>query len=267
MFKNLSLFAHKEPLPPFPLMTVEMQENAFQPTRPHQKESAGWVPAIGNDMVYHTNGATLLRYRKQTRIPQPHAVASLLSDAVGEQSYNKKEIAAIKAQIIEDMMPEVYPKDVYIDICCDATKRIVYIDTASEKVAQDILALMRITFEDFAPLVVPSRSQAYLRELAESKPDDFFTTGFTPTYEAVFLDADGGKVTYHHSDFQDTLDGNLLSIDQLGLEWKDEATFKLCESGDIRSLKFLKHKLNGKERDADFVLVVGNVRDILDDLA
>lgn len=257
MFKSATILT----LNPVLLPDEIPEELLFKPTLEHQEKTMGLVPAVGQDYLYHQNGATLVRVQIQKRtVPASAVNREALARAKGEK-LSKKVMSQLKTEIKDEFMPRAFPTDTFVDVCIDQVIDVVYMDATSESVVQDVLKLLAKLIPGFAPRYRPARAQDLLT-MSQGMP---VYLNISLTENAVF-NVGEGTVEFKGVSWEEDEDIMGMPVAKIGICWMDNVTCMLHEDGTLSKIKFESFQL-GKHRNADFALVAPAIRHMIKDMS
>lgn len=284
-FKNLKLYRVLAPI------HVESLAEAcnLTPARPCgslESETLGWWPPLGrrgSEYTHTTMGRTMLCARKMEKVLPSAAVKEIVDERVyaieqkEERRVGRAERKQLQERVIEELLPNApqRPKDVYLYY--DPSAQLLAIDTSSEKMATDILNLMRRSLGSLH--VIPPRLQGspsvVMTLWVSESPGQPFSLG----YEAVLEEPGeaGSKGTFTHQNLRDeTIAAHIrngMRVTRLALTYKDRAAFTVDESLTVTKfhlgmdvtgeLDEMNIETDAELFDAEFVLMAGEVADLV----
>ncbi|OKP01554.1 recombination-associated protein RdgC [Xenorhabdus eapokensis] len=124
---------------------------AFSPCGEHDASRMGWL--MNDDkpaMFVHGNNLLLVAVRENKDIPtaiiKEHLnVKREKVEAVHYRKLRRSEIAQLKDDVIQDLLPRAFPKRSTIQLWIDIDNGLVSIDTTSPRTAEHVLSLLRRT--------------------------------------------------------------------------------------------------------------------------
>ncbi len=239
----------------------------------------GWAnPLRGSELLHFSVGKqVLLVAHKEEKILPSHVVKRELDSRIEaqEQKENRKlkktEKQALKDDVVSLLLPRAFSKHQQTALWIDAENDLIYVDAASSKRAEDVLALLR---KSLGSLPVVPLSFANEPTLIMS---DWVARDKRPQWLTVLEDAElkGSQDNAVIRCKQQALDADEMllllqagkQISKLALEWEEHLTFVLNEDCSLKRLKFadqirdknddiLKEDV-AQRFDADFVLMTG----------
>ncbi|WP_040975915.1 recombination-associated protein RdgC [Necropsobacter massiliensis] len=239
----------------------------------------GWAnPLSGSELLHFSVGKQILLVaHKEEKILPSYVVKRELDSRIEalEQKENRKlkkiEKQALKDDVVSLLLPRAFSKHQQTALWIDAQHELIYVDAASSKRAEDVLALLR---KSLGSLPVVPLSFANEPTLVMS---DWVAQDKLPQWLNVLEDAElkGSQDNAVIRCKQQALDTDeMLSllqagkqISKLALEWEEHLTFVLNEDCSLKRLKFADQIRDKNEDilkedvaqrfDADFVLMTG----------
>lgn len=105
--------------------------------------------------VIDFNNVLFLKVRTQDKILPSSVVATMLEDKVLEIQENedrkvgKKEKAALKQQIEDDLLPKAFVKDSYVNIFIDRENKLLVLDNTSDNKVDSVISLLLTSLLEF----------------------------------------------------------------------------------------------------------------------
>ena len=287
MFRNLRFYRVTSPWPESEeALSDILSENAFTPCGSFSERSAGWE-ALGNHeddlLCRRVNGADLVQLRTQSRVLPVAAIKEALEDRVDEfrsrmkLEPNRAEIRRMKEETRDTLLPKALVKSERNRACFIPSESLLVIDVGTVTKAEWVIEQLRACFDQF-----------YCTPLTFNKlPADLLTgifmgdspLGFSLGRECRMQDVVDSKsiVTWRdfelsdHSIRQHVVEG--MRLTHLGVGFDEVMNFVIDQEGVISKVKFIEAEAveNWGEDpmaklDADFVLLTGAVRRLIEDL-
>lgn len=256
--------------------------------------SEGWVPPSAWRQDAYTFpppdlagglGAAGVKLRRDDKILPASAIKQRLAERTAEiehaenRKLGRKERLAIKEQITDDMLPQAFVKTRTIQAIVDPHHHWLFVDTASNPRAEELLSKLRTA----AP-PLPARSVRTMKPLqdvltgwvAAGAADHGFALA-----TAVVLQQpgeQGARARLQHLSLTDENVTRFIAsgyrVTQLGLSWEDRLSFTLTDTLQLRGVRFLdtvREELHTQTVDADmaalaaatFTLTLGELRNIV----
>lgn len=287
MFRNLRFYRVTSPWPESEEALSEiLSENAFTPCGSFSERSAGWEVLGNRDedlLCRRVNGADLIQLRTQSRVLPVAAIREALEDRIEEFRSRMKleptrgEIRRLKEETRDVLLPKALVKSERNRACFLPLESLLVIDAATVTKAEWMIEQLRACFDQFycTPLTF------------NNPPADLLTgifmgdspLGFTLGRECRMQDVVDSKsiVTWRdfelsdHSIRQHVVEG--MRLTHLGVGFDEVMTCVIDQEGIISKVKFIEGEAveNWGEDpmaklDADFVLLTGAVRRLIEDL-
>ena len=287
MFRNVRCYQLQSDWPDSEEALSQTLENAaFEPCGPLTERSNGWMPVYpeaGNSLARRLNGADLLRLRSQSRVLPPAVINEELEARIEEYRNRMKEDPSprekrrLKAETRDELLPKSLLKSDKILGYVDLKQKIVGIDALQPAAAERFLRRLRMAFGDLN-----------IRPLQFKQPVNELLTGIflggAPKQFAVGRECriqDAGDtasiVRWTNFDLSDKTIRNHVAdgmhLTHLGIEYDNMMSCVLDEHGVISKLRFIgmdddndDHNDPLARQDAEFVLITGTLRLLIDDL-
>ncbi|OQX10506.1 MAG: hypothetical protein BWK73_20175 [Thiothrix lacustris] len=245
MLTNLHLYDIVQPIN-FDELPACIEAAPFTPCAAMEDYRIGFVaPLAGADgLSYSTLGHTLLQARIQTKKVPAQAVKTEVDAWLKQQrdtgvNPSKSVRTAYKEAVIDEMLPSVIPVDNYVYVWIDANRSTLAVDTASEKVADDVLKLLRDSLGSLgiAPFGRDMPSSNLTAWLREDSPATFWL------HDSCAL---AGKSGEKYTVAKAVIPGDAIiqlldegaSVTKLGLVYEDEVEFVLTDKFNLQKIKF-----------------------------
>lgn len=263
-----------------------LENNQYHPCNQSEISKFGWsTPLKGSELLYFTVGKQiLLLAQKEEKILPAHVIKRELDVRVEklEQAENRKlkkvEKQTLKDDVVATLLPRAFNKYQQTALWIDAENNLIYVDAASAKRAEEVLALLRKSLGSLpvVPLTFANEPSLVMQEWVakESIPQ-----WLVSLEEAELRDANNGVIRCK----QQALDSDeILSlvnskyVTKLALEWEEHLSFVLNEDCSLKRLKFadqIREKNDdilkedyAQRFDADFVLMTGILSKLTENL-
>ena len=263
-----------------------LENNQYHSCNQSEMSKFGWsTPLKGSELLYFTVGKQiLLLAQKEEKILPAHVIKRELDARVEklEQAENRKlkkvEKQTLKDDVVATLLPRAFSKYQQTALWIDAENNLIYVDAASAKRAEEVLALLRKSLGSLpvVPLTFANEPSLVMQEWVakESIPQ-----WLVSLEEAELRDANNGVIRCK----QQALDSDeILSlvnskyVTKLALEWEEHLSFVLNEDCSLKRLKFAEQireknddilKEDYAQRfDADFVLMTGILSKLTENL-
>ena len=288
MFRNLRFYRVTSPWPESEEALSEiLSGNAFTPCGSFSERSAGWEALDNNEgdpLCRRLNGADLIQLRTQSRVLPAAAIKEALEDRLDEfrsrmkLEPNRGEIRRLKEETRDSLLPKALVKSERNRACFIHSESLLVIDVGTVTKAEWVIDQLRACFDQFycTPLTF------------NNSPADLLTgifmgdspLGFSLGRECRMQDVMDSKsiVTWRdfeltdHSIRQHVVEG--MRLTHLGVGFDEVMNCVIDQEGIISKVKFIEGDAVdnwGNEDpmaklDADFVLLTGAVRRLIEDL-
>lgn len=258
----------------------------FSPCGPTQARSIGFVPPRGKHeaLAESIGGQWILAVRMQTKsVPaaevkkQLDARADKIEELTGRKP-GKKQRRELKEEVVLELLPKAFPKEVTVPVWIDPADGLVVIGTASWARADELTTLLAQILPDVR-LSVLSTAQAADGCMAAWLVEKEAPSPFALDRECELKQPDGEKAVVRYS-------RHTLDIDEVGEHIKQgkrptkvaithagRVSFVLTDDLVLRKIDVLDSALEGASKeeyadafDADFAIETGELRHLIDDL-
>lgn len=289
-FKNLRPYRLPERLG---LTTEELEQRLsgrpFNPCRPSQPMSTGWVPALADsaELLVHAAGPYwLVRLKREERLLPASVIRDEVNNRVGQiqiaegRKVYRKEKLTITDEVTQDLLPRAFTRARDIDALIDERNGWLWVNNASAPRAEDLLSALREGIGSLpAELPITRKSPAVV--MSEWLLHDAVPAGFELGTEADLVEPgeDGGVVRARSMMLDcDEIRSHIESgkqVQRLALDWQGRVSFVLGSDLVVRRLKFsdelvashddLKDDMLAR-RDADFLLMSEAIAELTTEL-
>lgn len=253
-FKNLSIFRLTEE---FALTPVELEEKlsqiAFRPCGQHEEATFGWTAPLGKtsqQLVHAANGFMMICVKKEEKVLPAAVVNEMLQEKILEaedqqgRKLAKKERAAIKDELIFELLPRAFTFSNKTYAYIDPKGGWIVVDAASAKKAEDLLSLLRKCLGSLpaVPLNTVDKPVAIMTDwLINNQPPVDIT--IEDECELRSPEEEGGTIRCKRHDLSLPEIKNHLDtgkeVIKLAVSWADRLAFIIDENLAVKRLKFL----------------------------
>jgi len=253
-FKNLSIFRLTEE---FALTPVELEEKldqiAFRPCGQHEEATFGWTAPLGKtsqQLVHAANSFMMICVKKEEKVLPAAVVNEMLQEKILEaedqqgRKLAKKERAAIKDELIFELLPRAFTFSNKTYAYIDPKGGWIVVDAASAKKAEDLLSLLRKCLGSLpaVPLNTVDKPVAIMTDwLINNQPPADIT--IEDECELRSPEEEGGIIRCKRHDLSLPEIKNHLDtgkeVIKLAVSWADRLAFIIDENLAIKRLKFL----------------------------
>lgn len=295
MLKNARLFQLREPFA-WTGATLEERLSArrFRPCGPLEAATLGWSAPAGSGaqgdgaLVHSVDQCLLICARRQERLLPATVVAEALDERVAEiegseaRTVGRAERRRLREEITLDLLPRAFTRSRRILAYIDARTGWLVVDTASEKVAEELLSLLRETLGSL-PAVPPRPGGSATPRMTEWVSQGAWPDGFTLGDACELRDPKDSQsvIRCRGQDLSgEEMKGHLTAgkeVVQLALSWAEQLDFVLGEDLSMKRLRLAESLLEeaaaSDEEDpvvrleAELAILVGAMRGALEGLA
>ncbi|MCK3658368.1 recombination-associated protein RdgC [Pasteurellaceae bacterium Pebbles2] len=256
-------------------------QNEYQPCGQSDMSKFGWAaPLRGQSSLYFSNGKQILLVaHKEEKILPSHVVQRELDERVRQleekenRRLKKTEKQALKDDVVAMLLPRAFSKNQQTKMWINTETNLIYVDAASAKRAEDVLALLRKSLGSLPviPLAFANEPAVVMTQwIAQQETPQYFTALDEAELKAA---DDKGIIRCKNQPLESE---EILShlekgkfITKLALDWDEHLSFVLNEDGTLKRLKFadsvreknddiLKEDM-AQRFDADFLLMTGEL--------
>ena len=259
-------------------LSQRLSRRPFQPCRPSQAVSSGWVAALSDDatdFVHKSGDYWLIRLQREERLLPASVIRSEVNSRIQEiqtgqgRRVQRKERLDIVDEVTQDLMPRAFTKSQYLEALINDREGWVWVNTASAGRAEDLLSLLREGLGNL-PVAIPDTQKSPVIVMSQ-----WLLNGGLPEGMSLGGDVDledpqeeGGVVRvrgmYLESDEIRRHIESGKQVVRLALSWQDEIDFVVDRDLSLRRIRF-SDELKGvneelhedvlARRDADCLLM------------
>ncbi|MCG5499848.1 recombination-associated protein RdgC [Ectothiorhodospira lacustris] len=291
MFKNARLFRLEDALG-LDAMALEQQltNRRFQPCGPLTLSTMGWSEPLGGEtqaLVHEAAGCLLICAKRQERLLPASVVAEVLEERVSDietaegRTVGRAERRQLKEAVTAELLPQSFTRSRRILAYVDTVAHWVVVDAASERMAEDLVSLLRETLGTLpASLLRPSVPPPTLmtRWVSEGRGEQGFELG-----DACELRDPKDKQSVVRCRGQDLAGDEIAThlqagkqVTQLALEWEQRLSLVLAEDLSLKRLRLTDELIEDSgvleaddpaaRFDAEFTLLIHEMRGLLERL-
>jgi recombination associated protein RdgC len=155
VFKNAKVFQLSAPFTLDPTQLHErLSEHRARPCGPQELMTLGWASPLGPGaevLVHPANGCLLIAARRQERLLPASVVNEAVAERVAEieqaemRDVPRRERTRLREELMVQMLPQAFTRSRLVRAYIDPADRWVVVDAASDKVAEEVLSLLRRT--------------------------------------------------------------------------------------------------------------------------
>jgi recombination associated protein RdgC len=259
-------------------LSQRLSRRPFQPCRPSQPVSSGWVAALSDDatdFVHKSGDYWLIRLKREERLLPASVIRSEVNSRIQEiqagqgRRVQRKERLDIVDEVTQDLMPRAFTKSHYVEALINDREGWVWVNAASAARAEELLSLLREGLGNL-PVVIPGTQKSPVVVMSQ-----WLLNGGLPEGLGLGGDVDledpqeeGGVVRvrgmYLESDeIRRHIESGKQAV-RLALSWQDQIDFVVDKDLGLRRIRF-SDELKGineelqedllARRDADCLLM------------
>lgn len=283
-FKNALVYKVTEDLN-FSANMHKLAERAFNPCGPHDAVKVGFsAPYPGADgfAMDAGDGINLFSLKRQVKLLPPAVINEQLQPLIDKHQAEKgrplsrKEKLVLKEDLIQSLLPHALPKSVVTHAVYDEKTGHIIINTTSHAVAEELLALLRISFGS-----LPALPWCDANKLSSALQNWFCLASIPPEFqlghsaELVAPDEDGARAKFTNQlltadDVQGHTEDKLVKKLELSAKC---VSFVLSDSGAISKIHFADSIIEENSEigwddvemriSADLLLCINSIRNII----
>ncbi|OOF52734.1 recombination-associated protein RdgC [Rodentibacter trehalosifermentans] len=289
-FKNAIIYRLTKPLDwDLTQLQNQLSDCAYVPCGAQDISKFGWVPPLlGSDLLHFSVGnQILLVAQKEEKILPTQVVDAELNNRITtleekeQRKLKKTEKQILKDDVVMNLLPRAFSKNQHTALWIDTEQNLIYVDSASHKRAEDVLALLRKSLSSLPviPLAFANEPSTVMTNWSaqNSLPDWLIAleeAELRGTQEDSVIRCK--KQPLENENILELLQEDRKAVSKLALEWEDTLTFVFHEDCTLKRLKFadvvreknddiLKEDF-AQRFDADFVLMTGILSKLTENL-
>ncbi|OOF50708.1 recombination-associated protein RdgC [Rodentibacter trehalosifermentans] len=267
----------------------QLSDCAYVPCSAQDMSKFGWVsPLRCSDLLHFSVGnQILLVAQKEEKILPAQVVDTELNKRITaleekeQRKLKKTEKQILKDDVVMNLLPRAFSKNQHTALWIDTEQGLIYVDSASHKRAEDVLALLRKSLSSLpvVPLAFANEPSTVMTNWIsqDSLPDWLIAleeAELRGTQEDSVIRCK--KQPLENEEILELLQCDRKAVSKLALEWEDTLTFVFHEDCTLKRLKFadvvreknddiLKEDF-AQRFDADFVLMTGILSKLTENL-
>lgn len=265
MFKNARIYRLNAPLELDELGLHErLADKAFRGCGPLEAMTMGWSPPLGPqaDMLTHAvNGCLLVAARRQERLLPASVVKEAVAERVAEleqaegRDVSRRERSQLRDALLAEMLPQAFTRSRLVPALIDAVAGRVVVDAASDKLAEEVLSLLRESLGSLpvTPVAAPAAAERFTAWVLSGEPP----AGLTLADQCELRDpAEKGTVVrcrgvdLGSAEVRAHIDTG-MRVAAVGLDWQDALSLLLADDLSLKRLRFadelLEQAMDGAE--------------------
>ena len=259
-------------------LSQRLSRRPFQPCRPSQAVSSGWVAALSDDatdFVHKSGDYWLIRLQREERLLPASVIRSEVNSRIQEiqtgqgRRVQRKERLDIADEVTQDLMPRAFTKSQYLEALINDREGWVWVNSASAGRAEDLLSLLREGLGNL-PVAIPDTQKSPVIMMSQWVLNGGLPDGMSLGGDVDLEDPqeEGGVVRvrgmYLESDEIRRHIESGKQVVRLALSWHDQIDFVVDRDLSLRRIRF-SDELKGvneelhedalARRDADCLLM------------
>ncbi len=233
-------------------LSQRLSQRPFQPCRPSQPVSRGWVAALSDDatdFVHKSGDYWLIRLQREERLLPASVIRSEVSSRIQEiqtgqgRRVQRKERLDIVDEVTQDLMPRAFTKSQHLEALINDREGWVWVNTASTARAEELLSLLREGLGNL-PVVIPDTQKSPVVVMSQWLLNGGLPEGLSLGGDADLEDPqeEGGVVLlrgmYLESDeIRRHIESGKQAV-RLALSWQDQVDFVVDKELSLRRIRF-----------------------------
>ena len=259
-------------------LSQRLSRRPFQPCRPSQPVSSGWVAALSDDasdFVHKSADYWLIRLQREERLLPASVIRSEVNSRIQEiqavqgRRVQRKERLDIVDEVTQYLMPRAFTKAQHLEALVNDREGWVWVNTASAARAEELLSLLREGLGNLS-VVIPDTQKSPVIVMSQWLLKGGLPEGLSLGGDADLEDSqkEGGVVRvrgmYLESDeIRRHIESGKQAV-RLALSWQDQVDFVVDRDLSLRRIRFSDELKSINEelqedvlarRDADWLLV------------
>ena len=265
----------------------KLKECEFTPCGSADVSHFGWSAPLttSENLAYQADGKILLIAKREEKILPVEVVNRELNKRITaleekeQRKLKKTERLSLRNDVVASLTSQAFSKFKFTALFIDLKTKLIYVDAASSKIAEDALALLRKSLGSL-PVIPVSFNKAPCEVMTEWIADK------EPNWLILLEEAeireknDLGVISCKNKSL---LDEDIVELAQSGLvsklalEWENNLKFVLRDDGTLKRLKFddriteqnddISKEEIGKRFYADFILMANVLSGLLNELS
>jgi recombination associated protein RdgC len=262
-----------------------LQKGAFTPCTPTQESASGFIPPRGQDhaaLLESVDGQWVMLFTMESRSVPASVVRKKVEERVVQieqttgRKPGKKERRELKEDVMHELLPMAFTKQVSTFVWLDPKERLFVIDSPSHGRADALVTALVKFIDGFAVAHITTQftpASAMAQWLTTQEAPSGFTIDRCVELRANDESKSTVRYTNHALDLKQVREhiaaGKLPT--RLAMTWNDRVSFELTDGMTLRKVKFLEGAIESKtssadDFDADVAITAGELRGLLGDL-
>ena len=233
-------------------LSQRLSRRPFQPCRPSQPVSSGWVPALSDDasdFVHKSGDYWLVRLQREERLLPASVIRSEVNSRIQEiqtgqgRRVQRKERLDIVDEVTQDFLPRAFTKSQHLEALINDREGWVWVNTASAARAEELLSLLREGLGNL-PVVIPDTQKSPGVVMSQWLLNGGLPEGLSLGGDVDLEDPqeEGGVVRVRGMYLEsDEITRHIESGKQavrLALSWQDQVDFVVDRDLSLRRIRF-----------------------------
>ena len=233
-------------------LSQRLSRRPFQPCRPSQPVSSGWVAALSDDatdFVHKSDDYWLIRLQREERLLPASVIRCEVNSRIQEiqtgqgRRIQRKERLDIVDEVTQDLMPRAFTKSQHLEALINDREGWVWVNTASAARAEELLSLLREGLGNL-PVVIPDTQKSPGVVMSQWLLNGGLPEGLSLGGDVDLEDPqeEGGVVRvrgmYLESDeIRRHIESGKQAV-RLALSWQDQVDFMVDRDLSLRRIRF-----------------------------
>ena len=233
-------------------LSRQLSRRPFQPCRPSQPVSSGWVAALSDDatdFVHKSGNYWLIRLQREERLLPASVIRSEVNSRIQEiqtgqgRRVQRKERLDIVDEVTQDLMPRAFTKSQHLEALIYDREGWVWVNTASAARAEELLSLLREGLGNL-PVAIPDTQKSPVVVMSQWLLNGGLPEGLSLGGDVDLEDPqeEGGVVRVRGMYLEsDEITRHIESGKQavrLALSWQDQVDFVVDRDLSLRRIRF-----------------------------
>ena len=233
-------------------LSQRLSRRPFNPCRPSQPVSSGWVAALSDDatdFVHKSGDYWLIRLQREERLLPASVIRSEVNSRIQEiqtgqgRRVQRKERLDIVDEVTQDLMPRAFTKSQHLEALIYDREGWVWVNTASAARAEELLSLLREGLGNL-PVVIPDTQKSPVVVMSQWLLNGRLPEGLSLGGDVDLEDPqeEGGVVRvrgmYLESDEIRRLIESGKQAVRLAVSWQDQVDFVVDKDLSLRRIRF-----------------------------
>jgi recombination associated protein RdgC len=292
VFKNAKVYRLSAP---FEWDQMQLHERLgaqrFRPCGPQEVATLGWTAPLGANaemLVHAVDNCFLVAARRQERLLPGSVLSEALAEKIADieqaemRDVPRRERTRLREELLMQMLPQAFTRSRVVRAYVDPKAGWVVVDASSDKVAEEILSLLRKSL-DSLPVKPLTPTVPVDERLSGWVAAGNASGGLTLEDQCVLRDPEDSRAVVRcrgHDlgapEIRNHLDAGKRVV-ALGLNWSERLSLLLEEDLSLKRLRFADELIDeldtgdaedeGARLDAELMLLAGELRALLGHLA